>query len=140
MYECDIENNGQELLKASSILHMHPETLKRRLRDLAEWFPEGVWMISANHDERLPKAFNGNLDLGLLIEDIPGVHFSNYRYMWIDTCRGPVYACHQQNFSQNPVTVGQRIYDILPEKAHVVVTHIHRRESGASKDGKYVRA
>jgi hypothetical protein len=211
MYERDIENNGQELLKASSILHMHPETLKRRLRewrqnaetvkavetvipysssriytdyfrvvgddwllisniefpdhhaqtlryalltarahnikklailgdvlatdqealnhwpaawmpdpeqpyhmvvrflkrilrDLTEWFPEGVWIISGNHDERLPKATSGNLDLGLLIEDIPGVHFSNYRYMWIDTSRGPIYACHQQNFGRNLLT------------------------------------
>lgn len=244
MYERDIENNGQELLKASSVLHMHPETLKRRLRewrtnsdvvktvesiipysssriytdyfrvpgdnwllisdiefpdhhaqtlryalltakahnikklailgdtlasdqgalnhwpaawmpdpeqpyhmivrflkrvlrDLTEWFPEGVWIISGNHDERLPKALNGNLDLGVLIEDIPGVHFSNYRYMWIDTSRGPVYACHQQNFSKNPIKVGQDIYDILEEKAHVVVTHIHRRESGTSKDGTH---
>lgn len=221
MYQRDIENNSQELLKACSVLHMHPETLKRRLRewrhaanvikaaeavipqslsrvyddyfrvtgddwilvsdiempdyhadtlryalrlakahdvkklailgdllasdqaaltnwpaawvpdpeqpyhavvrflkrvlrDLSDWFPEGVWIISGNHEERLPKATGGNLDLGLLIEDIPGVHFSNYRYMWIDTSRGPVYACHQQNFGQNPIAVGQKIYDSLP--------------------------
>lgn len=57
--------------------------------------------------------------------------------MWLHTSRGWVKIVHQQNYSADPITLGQAMYDVEPRKCHWVLTHCHRKQSGWSKDGLY---
>lgn len=110
---------------------------KRFVTGLTNWFDAGVFMIEGNHDARVAKATGGEISLGDFMEDIPGVRYSPYGYMWIESSNGLIYACHQTNYGKNPLTVGQKIYETTFPKAHIVTTHIHRFEQGRTQDNAF---
>jgi hypothetical protein len=64
--------------------------------------------------------------------------------------RGLIKVVHPENFSSDPVTLGQAFYDVEQgpdfdmmnprdsyEKCHFVIAHTHRFQRGKSKDGIY---
>lgn len=102
-----------------------------------------VVIISGNHDDRIARKTGGELHLGMLLHDLP-VTFSRYEYMWLRTSnRGDIKIVHPQNFSGNPVTLGQKLYNVdcgvdypnKSSKSHIVLGHCHRQQSGWSEDG-----
>lgn len=62
---------------------------------------------------------------------------SRYAFLWVHTSRGWVKIVHPQNFSSDPITLGQQLYDVEPRKAHWIIPHTHRAQRGWSKDGLY---
>ena len=113
-------------------------TITKTLLKLLHQQFEDIYFISGNHDERIGRSTGGHINIGMLLEGM-NVNFSHYAYLFIETSRGPVYICHPQNFSKNPVKLGQELYTPIlspsGEKCHIVLGHCHRAESGASPDG-----
>lgn len=74
------------------------------------------------------KATSGAVYLSLLLRNSP-VNFSRYAWMYLKTSRGYVYVCHPENYSQNPVQLGQQLWAThrAPDgsKPHVVLAHTH---------------
>lgn len=93
-------------------------------------------IIEGNHDDRVARTTGGAVHLGMLIHGTIA-QYSRYHFMWLNTSRGPVYITHPDNFSSDPVRLGQELYDVQPRKAHVVVTHCHRKQRGWTKDGSF---
>lgn len=127
------------------------------------WFDD-IYVLEGNHDDRINRVTGGEVWFGMLlnqarihaeriIADNPdrqgaAVHFSRYAYMYVRTRRGPMYICHQHNYSKTPVKLAQDIYGVINgpdydirdpnsvgEKCHILVTHTHIIQSGFSPDG-----
>lgn len=45
--------------------------LKAMIRAMAEWFTDGIYFITGNHDERLARKTGGQVTLQMLLEDEP---------------------------------------------------------------------
>ncbi len=118
--------------------------LKQLIRACAEWFHEGIYAITGNHDERLAKKTGGQVTIQDMLEEEP-INFSMYSYMYIHS---PIkneytYLCHQYNYSKTPVKLAQNIWEVetAPDgsrsKCHVIVTHTHIEQTGWSPDGEW---
>lgn len=103
-----------------------------------------MYATEGNHDDRVARATSGNVHLGMLLRNTP-IAYSRYSYLYVATKRrGFVKVVHPQNFSANPITLGQELYDVergphYPQrydKCHIVLGHCHRAQSGFSKDGR----
>jgi hypothetical protein len=106
------------------------------LRQLVAWFTDGIIIIEGNHDDRIARATKGEVHLGMLIKDV-NVVYSRYAFLWVNTTRGPIKIVHPDNFSGDPVVLGQQLYDVEPRKCHYIVPHCHRKQIGWSKDGAF---
>lgn len=105
------------------------------LKQFLTWLDE-LYISAGNHDERVNKATKGAIHTGMLLNDLD-VTYSHYRYLWIETSRGPVKVLHPQNYSATPVKLGQELYDVEPHKCHVVLGHTHIAQHGFTKDAAY---
>ncbi len=105
------------------------------LKEFEKWFTT-ITIIEGNHDDRIARATGGQVHFGMLIKDTKAV-YSRYAFMWLETSRGPVKIVHPSNFSGDPVTLGQFLYNTEPRKCHYVVAHCHRRQDGWSPDGAF---
>ncbi|HEB27963.1 MAG TPA: hypothetical protein ENI05_09345 [Porticoccus sp.] len=105
------------------------------LATLAQWF-DNIYIISGNHDDRIARATDGHLHLGMFLRSSTVV-YSRYAHLWINTSRGDVKISHPKNFSGNPIVLGQKLYNVEPRKAHHIVAHCHRQQAGWSPDGRY---
>ena len=106
------------------------------LSQFSSWFDE-EYMIGSNHDGRLAKATNGELDIGMLL-GASNIQYSPYEFLFLETSkRGLIRVSHPQNFSATPVALGQQLYDVSPVKAHQVLAHTHIQQSGWTKDGLF---
>jgi|GEM_PF-1393726 len=117
--------------------------------DLGRWFDE-THIIEGNHDDRIARATGGNVHLGMMLRN-ERVRYSRYSYLYMRTSeRGLIKVVHPQNFSSDPVTLGQQLYDVergpefdpmrpfeTMEKSHFILFHTHRDQQGMSKDGVY---
>lgn len=110
---------------------------RRILRQFLEWFDE-IFIIEGNHDDRIARVTQGQVHLGMMLNDIPGLTYSRYQYMYFVTSRMSYYICHPTNFSKHPVTVAKAIYNThhyKGKKHSVIMGHTHNAESGWSEDG-----
>jgi len=108
------------------------------LTSLAKWYEE-IYIIEGNHDDRIARKTGGEVHLGMLLRGTIA-KYSRYSYLWIETSRGPIRVVHPSGpsgFSQDPITLGQKLYNAEPRKCHYVVAHCHRRQDGWSPDGAY---
>lgn len=120
------------------------DELKMIVRALFEWFNEGVYGITGNHDERVARKTGGQITLPMLLGDTP-VDYSMYSYMYIHMPSKDewVYVCHQYHYSKTPVRLAQDIWavetapDGSKRKMHVVITHTHIEQTGWSPDGEW---
>jgi len=102
--------------------------------DFDTWFDEG-YLIGSNHDKRLNKATNGELDIGMLLHS-KKLRYSNYDWLRINTSkRGSIRVVHPTPFSNNPIQLGRAFYDSSPIKEDFIVAHCHLEEWGWTKDG-----
>lgn len=108
-------------------------TLRHYFTDFKEVY-SNQHVTPGNHDDRFAKAVGGALWLGDLF-DIPGVTFNRYPFALINTCRGLVRVTHPQNFSENAIGLGQKLYAKLPIPSHLVIAHTHQNQRGWSKNG-----
>ena len=125
------------------------------------WFDD-IYVIQGNHDDRIDRKTGGEVWFGMLLHHArihaeriladsdrkhAQVHFSRYSYMYARTRRGPIYICHQHNYSKTPVKLAQDIYGVIngpdfdvrdlnavSQKCHILVTHTHIIQSGFSPD------
>jgi hypothetical protein len=120
------------------------DELKPLLRALVEWFNEGIWAITGNHDLRLAKKTGGQVTLAMLLEgtEMPLSEYS-YMYLHFPSTGEYAYICHQFNYSKTSVKLAQDIWavecapDGSKSKMHVVVTHTHVAQDGFSPDGEW---
>ena len=110
------------------------DEVKGLLDAFSEWFEE-IIIIEGNHDDRVARKTGGQVHLGMFLGE--NCVYSRYSFMWIWTTRGWVWVTHPKNYSRDPITLGQKLYDVQPRKGHVVVAHCHRRQDGHTKDGVY---
>jgi hypothetical protein len=94
-----------------------------------------ILVLEGNHDDRIARATGGEIHLGMFLNDL--VQYSRYPYLWIESSRGWIKVVHPQNFSQDPITLGQNLYNVEPRKSHLILGHCHRQQSGYSPDGQY---
>jgi hypothetical protein len=119
------------------------------LHELGQWFTDGIYIVSGNHDERIARTTGGAVHLGMLIYNAPA-KYDQHAYMYLRTSRGMVKCVHPKNFSSDPVRLGQELYDVeqgalydhrkpreTMQKCHFIVSHCHRAQWGFSKDGAY---
>jgi len=105
------------------------------LTQLSAWYDE-IIVVAGNHDERINRATGGAVHLGMLLNS-PKVRYSHYSYLWLETSRGPVKCIHPKNYRADPITLAQQLYNREPRKAHTVIAHTHRMQTGKSPDGQY---
>lgn len=119
------------------------------LHELARWFEE-IDITEGNHDDRVARKTKGEVHLGMFLEGTIA-RYSRYSYLYMETMhRGLIKVVHPDNFSANPVTLGQEFYNVergpyfdqlrpleTMRKCHFVVGHCHRQQSGMSPDGVY---
>lgn len=111
-------------------------TIARRILDeFGKWF-ETITVIEGNHDDRIARVSGGEVHLGMFITG-DKVKYSRYQFLHVQTSRGLVKIVHPRNYSQNPITLAQQLYDVEQVKCHVVIGHCHRMQSGVSKDGLF---
>jgi hypothetical protein len=104
-----------------------------------DWFSEGIWAITGNHDERLARKTGGQIRIDMMLEGEP-VKWSNYSYLYIHSpARNEwTYLCHQYNYSKIPVRLAQDVWAVetAPDgsrrKMNVVITHTHLEQTGWS--------
>lgn len=98
-----------------------------------------IYMISGNHDNRIPIATGGGLHLGMLLADIPKdrFHFSRKARMVVNTSRGPVIIYHQKSYRKNPITLAKELHHNSVIKGHTVITHTHIEQTGWSEDAQW---
>ncbi len=147
----DLVATDQESLNSWTTTMKHDETtfeddlsqLERILRTYNRWFTKN-YATEGNHDDRIARATGGEVNIGMLLpRDL--IEYSQYAYLYIKTSkRGWIKVCHPQNFSSNPVNLGEQLYNVErgPEpgkliKTHIVLGHCHRAQSGFSPDGHY---
>ena len=120
------------------------------LDEYARWFDE-IYIIEGNHDDRIARATKGELYLGAILKNNSRVYYSRYAYLYLRTsARGLIKVVHPSNFSQDPVTLGEKLYNVEQgpnynpynpigtfEKSHIVLAHCHRKQTGKSPDGVY---
>jgi hypothetical protein len=94
-------------------------------------------MLEGNHDERVARKTQGEVHLGMLLNQDPKVIYSRYSFMWLETSRGPVWVFHPGNYSRNPIVLGQKYYTGQPRKSHIIMGHCHRKQIGMSLDGQH---
>jgi len=111
------------------------QTTQDILNTLGEWFDD-IYIIEGNHDDRIARATNGEVHLGMLLDNTKAV-YSRYSFLWIETSRGAIKVSHPKNYSRNPVTLGQKLHSEEPRKAHHIIAHCHRMQIGMSLDGLY---
>lgn len=126
----EVLNTGDEINFEASV-----GIVVRILKKLFEWFDE-VYLIEGNHDNRVARATKGQVHFGMFLNGT-NVVYSRYGYLWIKSSRGWIKVVHQQNFSIDPVKLGQDYNDSEVRKCHWVTTHCHRRQSGWTKDGLF---
>lgn len=105
------------------------------LGQLAAWYDD-IIVVAGNHDERINKATGGAVHLGMLLNE-PKVRYTHYSYVWLETSQGPVRCIHPKNYRADPITLAQQLYNREPRKAHTVIAHNHRMQTGKSPDGAY---
>lgn len=113
--------------------------VKMILKAMLAWF-DTIILITGNHDDRVAKATQGEVHLGMFLDefiDSGKLMYSRYPYLWLETSRGPIKVIHPQNFSSDPIVLGQQLYDVEPKKCHIILGHCHRHQTGFSKDGAY---
>ena len=124
------------------------------LRRYLQWF-DRIVILEGNHDDRINRATGGEVWFGMLLreaqryaEDADAkVVFTRYNYLYVRTRRGPVYVCHQHDYSKTPVRLAQEHYavqngpdydptdpDSVKESCHIIVTHCHIYQSGVTPD------
>lgn len=117
--------------------------------ELDEWFDD-TDIVEGNHDSIIARRTRGNVHLGMMLNR-SRVRYNRYSYLYMRTSnRGLIRVTHPENFSSDPVTLGQQLYDVEQgpdfnpldpfntlEKCHIVLAHCHRTQSGMSKDGAY---
>ena len=118
--------------------------LKELIRACAEWFSEGIYAITGNHDERLARKTGGHVTIQMMLEGEP-VNYSYYSYLYLysPTKKEYTYLAHQYNYSKTPVRLAQFVWEVetAPDgsksKMHVIVTHTHIEQTGWSVDGEW---
>jgi hypothetical protein len=117
------------------------------LFEMSRWFDE-INIIEGNHDDRVARKTGGEIHLGMFLDETIA-QYSRYSYLYTHSeRRGITKIVHPDNFSANPVVLGQDFYDVergpfydpeqpfeTMQKCHFVVAHCHRQQSGFSKDG-----
>lgn len=124
--------------------------VKAILNEYSKWFDE-IYIIEGNHDDRVARKTGGEVFLGMFLEDCVHVRYSRYAYLYLQTSRrGKIKVVHPSNFSQDPVTLGEKLYNVEQgphfnaydpintfEKTHIVLAHCHRNQRGKSPDGVF---
>jgi len=128
------------------------ELASQILDKFSSWF-DTIYIISGNHDERIARITGGEVWYGMLLKQASkkenkSIQYSRYPYMYVETKRGVIYICHQENYSQTPIKLAQAIYCTengpyfdprsnlsRSDKCHIIITHTHLVQSGFSPDG-----
>ncbi len=105
------------------------------LSEFAKWFTD-ITIIEGNHDDRLNRKTSGEVHLGMFLRGTNAL-YSRYAYLHLHTSRGLVWVVHPDNFSGDPITLGQQLYNVHSPKGHWVLGHCHRRQDGWTPDGEY---
>lgn len=114
---------------------------KTMLRKMSNWYTKGVWILEGNHDDRPARATNGEIHLGMFLEDLEGVDYNRYLDLWVKTSKGYVYVVHPRQYRANSLSLAEAIWKptIAPDGTKpvaIVVGHTHQAKTGYSPDGK----
>jgi predicted phosphodiesterase len=107
---------------------------KNTVKEFLKYF-RSVYIVSGNHDNRLAIATNGQIWLGMFMDDIPGLNVSQYSFLNMNTPNGEWLICHPRNYSKIPLSTAR---DIAASKLkHVLVAHNHHLSVGHDRSGKF---
>lgn len=99
-----------------------------------------VWWQRGNHDDRVAKGLNGQVNLGLLLRRLPEDRFTfiDRRKVCIETSRGKVWSIHP-NGGGDAAKVAQDFYNKMPieQKGHIVMPHFHVQVDTSTSDGSF---
>lgn len=101
---------------------------KRVLRTLLGVF-DRIEIIMGNHDVRLNRVTNGELHLGMLLQELTPVQVSCYHFCYLDD----ILIAHPKNYSKIPLSVSRELADI--NRCRVIMGHTHHLCWGYSKGG-----
>jgi hypothetical protein len=96
---------------------------------------EEIYYITGNHERRINHATDGNVNIGLFLEQMKGVTYSEYSHLTLWSGGEEWFICHPKNFSIVPLSVPTKIADV--KHTHVLVGHNHRLSLGRDKSGKF---
>jgi predicted phosphodiesterase len=94
-----------------------------------------IYYLSGNHERRINHATEGNVSIGLFLEQMKDVTYSEYSHLDLKSGGKEWLVCHPRNFSVVPLSVPTRIADT--RHCNVLVGHNHRLSLGRDKSGQY---
>lgn len=135
-------DSKQEQASAMKELYGSQETMERLLDTFGT-----VYLTWGNHDARFQKALGYKVQfvraMQMLFSELPSelksrLVFTNLDHLWLDTPRGPYYACHPKAYSSVPLTNARRMAS--KHLSHVLTGHSHHCAIGHDVSGKFVCA
>jgi predicted phosphodiesterase len=122
-----ITNSGQRF---STEIEIARNTVKEFLK-----YFSNIYIVSGNHDRRLAQATNGQVWLGMFLDDISGVNVSEYSFLTMETPNGEWLICHPKQYSRIPLSTARELAAI--KMSHILTAHNHHLSHGHDRSGKF---
>lgn len=112
------------------------ELLKSAINIFIKEF-DTVTYITGNHERRLARQTNGELNIGMLLSMVD-INYSDYTYCEVTSGGKEFIICHPEDYSRTPLAVPLKLAAI--HHKNILCGHTHRLASGFDVSGKYIVA
>lgn len=132
--DCDAFSKWSKITKSGDRFSDELELARGTVSEFLKYFTK-IYIVAGNHDRRIASATNGQVWLGMFLNDMSGVEVSEYSFLEMTTPAGKWLICHPKQYSRIPLSTARELCSI--KQTHVLCAHNHHLASGHDKSGSF---
>lgn len=134
LVDCDAFSRWTKIVESGQRFSKELDLAKDTIQEFLRYFRR-IFIVSGNHDRRIAASTNGQVWMGMFLNDIEGVEFSEYSFMEMHSCAGKWIINHPKNYSKIPLSTARELASIY--HSHILCGHNHHLAQGLDKSGLF---